>query len=118
VQLFSLRYYLRDLLWEVGDVWQKDAPGRTNYHTLLTRLELWREEQGSRIAYVSFNYDRMLDKAVRDVLGSRLETVDRYAGDGFDFFKPHGSVNWIQIVNRFVLEAGVAGLGVRVRCKS
>src|SRR5438309_648786 len=37
--LIALRYYLRDLLWDVGEAWEQRAPGRTNYHLLLERLK-------------------------------------------------------------------------------
>jgi hypothetical protein len=68
-ELMALRYYLRDLLWTVGTEWEdRFAPGQTNYHNLLKRLELWREKRGNEVvALVSFNYDTILDGAVRDV---------------------------------------------------
>jgi hypothetical protein len=98
-QLLSLRYYLRDLLWQIGDEWQANAPGNTNYHKLFARLELWREAEKENIALVSFNYDRIVDKAVRDVFRMPLDSVDQYTdGSGVALFKPHGSVNWIRVV--------------------
>ncbi len=99
-ELASLRYYLRDLLATTGRNWGEQAPGQTNYHILLKRLARWRERMNTRIAFVSFNYDTLLDRAVEDVLGISLQTIERYVSDKrFRLFKPHGSVNWVRALN-------------------
>jgi len=62
-QVTSLRYYLRDLLFEAAN-FENRAPAQTNYHLLMEQLLLWQEKSHDPIALVTFNYDTMLEKAV------------------------------------------------------
>ncbi len=98
-ELVALRYYLRDLLWDIPNAWDAQAPGQTNYHLILQRLDRWRESVNTRVALVTFNYDTLLDRAMEDVLGIPLRSIEQYIADPrFRLFKPHGSVNWVRIV--------------------
>ena len=97
-QVTSLRYYLRDLLVEAAG-FESYAPAQTNYHLLLEQPLLWQEKSRDPIALVTFNYDTMVEKAIRDLTGRQLLTVDEYVEDEqLRLFKPHGSANWGRVM--------------------
>ena len=100
-QLASLRFYLREVLWQCGANWEGEiAPAQTNYHRLVERLVRWQERRASadaptQVTVVNFNYDVMLDRAIEAHARLDLSNVDGHvARDDFLYFKPHGSVNW------------------------
>jgi hypothetical protein len=87
------------VLWQCGDNWENEvAPAQTNYHRMVERLVRWQEQRkatggATRITLVTFNYDLMLDRAVRAHARLKLATIDGYTErEDFRYFKPHGSV--------------------------
>jgi hypothetical protein len=88
-------FYLQQILWACGTRWHKLSHGVTNYAELLARLDKWRYQRNERVALVTFNYDTLLDEAVRWTLGLQLHSVESYiAAEEYKLIKPHGSVNW------------------------
>lgn len=100
-QLAALRFYLREVLWQCGDNFESEiGPAQTNYHRLVERIVRWQERRQAAggetvVTLVTFNYDLMLDRAVRTHARLDLSMLDGYvARKDFQYFKPHGSVNW------------------------
>ncbi len=101
-QLSAIRFYLQGMIWECEDRWRtKVAQGRTNYRTMLDRIEHWRATQKPHppsVCFITFNYDRMLEDAL-STLGIRTETLEDYvADDVYKLVKLHGSVNWVRTI--------------------
>jgi hypothetical protein len=112
--LSALRFYLRDILWECGDQWLRSCHGLTNYVILLDRLAQWRSKVSEQIRLVTFNYDTLLDSALRDVVGIEIASFEDYtARSDWQLLKPHGSVNWGQAVA--IDDASVASTEVPLR---
>lgn len=101
-QLAAIRFYLQELLWESSLQWIAGANRRTNYLLLADRLEDWRQERNAEIAYVTFNYDLLLEDALPHLRLPTIRTSDAesmrtevyVADEDTRVFKVHGSVNW------------------------
>jgi hypothetical protein len=93
-QLAAVRYYLHVMLWECEDRWtQYGTQGVTNQITLLDQIERWRNPD-EQVCLVTFNYDTMLETALRTV-GVEIKSMPDYVADHrYKFIKLHGSVNW------------------------
>ncbi len=97
-EIASVRYYLRDLLYEVSNRWSDETDGATNYPLLIG--ELLRLNKGNEpIALVTFNYDLLLDRALQ-TFGYHTQAPDAPLGGHptLQLFKPHGSVDWARVV--------------------
>lgn len=93
-QLAAVRFYLRRMLWRCEDRWAADHRDVTNYATLLDQLDSWRPQNWGPILLVTFNYDRMLERALLQ-FGRTFDDIPAYiASNRFPLFKLHGSVNW------------------------
>ena len=112
MSLMALRFYLRSVLWQCSDQWGAMDGGKLNYVRLVRELEQWRHKRDTRIAYVTFNYDTLLEQALRRVVNLSFITIDRYVSEERGVFKVHGSVDWGQAVvsERFANYAGPAEL--------
>jgi hypothetical protein len=99
-QLAAVRYYLQSVLWKCGDKWQQDSAGVTNYLTLIDEIEQWRLQQDEAVAFVTFNYDTLLEGALCNYFGLKIKQIDDYVGGHpcYSIFKLHGSVNWAREV--------------------
>jgi hypothetical protein len=64
-QLFSVRYYLHDLLLKVSEEWLKRTGGVTNYVTLLDQIRHL-NTAGEPVCLVTFNYDLVLARIIRE----------------------------------------------------
>jgi hypothetical protein len=94
-QLAAVQYYLHTALWECGQRWNQWHRGMTNYVTLLDEIERWRCETREQACFVTFNYDRMLDDAMTQVLHVEFVDLNRYiSSPNYALVKLHGSVNW------------------------
>jgi len=96
-QLASVRWYFQYLLNGCDRRWSGATHGITNYLTLLDQIARW----GNRgVLLVTFNYDRLLEWAVRDITGASLTRVEDYiASEMFPVIKLHGSVNWGRVLH-------------------
>lgn len=102
-ELLALQLYLQELLLRVG-VWVRNVRGAvTFYDELVSLVDEACHAAEVDVAYVSFNYDTLLDEAVSGVHGlpitdlSGVTELDTYLrGDRVQVIKPHGSVNWWQ----------------------
>jgi hypothetical protein len=98
-QLFSVRYYLHDLLLKVSDEWLKHTSGVTNYVTLLDQIRHL-NTSGDPVCLVTFNYDLLLDRALLsfDYKQTNPENEALLAHPIFKLLKPHGSVDWARYI--------------------
>jgi hypothetical protein len=98
-QLFSIRYYLHDLLLKVSTEWLKQTSGVTNYVMLIDQIR--RLNKGNEpVCLATFNYDLLLDRALRS-FNFNTFPLERYfeAHPTPKLFKPHGSVDWARFVD-------------------
>lgn len=112
-QLTAVRFYLQKLLSACDKYWHDQNKGITNYKTLLDLIERWLKPE-ERVCLVTFNYDRLIEYALRD-LGMRFDSLSDYVGKGgYDLIKLHGSVDWGHPVES-VLAARRASTAEQVR---
>ena len=95
-QLAAIKYYLHYALWECQQYWRSEHNGITCYKTLLDQIEKWRYRAKERVCLVTFNYDTMLEEALREFFHLKLGHLDHYLfeHDGYTIIKLHGSLNW------------------------
>lgn len=89
-QLTATQLYFQQVLWECGHQWVAGANYVTNYSELVHRLDAWRYRHGQELAYVTFNYDTLLEAA----LPVAPTDVPSYIHGHTRTYKVHGSVNW------------------------
>ena len=96
-QLAAVRYYLQLLITRFQQHWEDEHSGVTNYRTFIDQL---RRTHGSRlVCIVTFNYDCMIEEALRGSVGIKIDSLNDYIADAaFKLFKLHGSVNWFRTV--------------------
>jgi hypothetical protein len=97
-ELASVQFYLRDLLFEVSGQWRDATSGVTNYSPLIG--EILRHNNGAEpVCLVSFNYDLLLDRALKSFDYKPQKPADQFrAHPLLKLFKPHGSVDWARYV--------------------
>lgn len=98
-QLAAIRFYLQSMLRTLVENWNHHALGVTNYNSLIDRIEDWRCRSGGReICLVTFNYDTLLEDALRPV--HRILALSDYISHSYyKLIKLHGSVNWAHEVD-------------------
>lgn len=75
-------------IWHVLQYVSKSSSSQDLYRRLVEYIARLDEDVG----FVSFNYDTLLDQAIQEVYGARLDQITEYQRKKFS--KPHGSVNW------------------------
>jgi hypothetical protein len=97
-QLFSIRYYLRDLLFEVTNNWRQRTRF-TNYAVLIDQIMQFHKGDES-VCLVTFNYDILLDQALVS-FNYKPQAIEGHfdAHPVLKLFRPHGSVNWARYVD-------------------
>lgn len=94
IGLLAVQFYLSQLFRDCS-TGMLEARGRlTNYARFVRRMEEWRVDHHEQTTYVTFNYDTLLDAALRE-RGS-LENWEDYVRPHRAYFKVHGSVDWAQ----------------------
>jgi len=125
VQLHAVRYYLRNVVGVCSQFWPAETRGVTNYSSLLDRIRSWCVRSKEAVAFVTFNYDTMLEGACSDVFGFTPTNIHSYISrNDFLLFKPHGSINWVRPVASHVdlpesadvrqIEHKIIGLGKKL----
>jgi hypothetical protein len=98
-QLYSVRYYLHDLLLHVTNKWLQQTSNVTNYVTLLNQIRR-PDTPAEPICLVTFNYDLLLDRALLSFDYKPQDPEKQFAAhQTFKLFKPHGSVDWARLVD-------------------
>src|SRR6266480_3870803 len=125
VQLHAVRYYLRNVVGVCSQMWPNETRGVTNYGNLVERIRNWCVRSREPVAFVTFNYDTMLEAACGDVYGFLPTNIHSYISrDDFQVFKPHGSIDWVRAVDERVdvsrttdkrqIEHALIGLGKKL----
>ena len=97
-QLAAVRYYLQLVLWGCDAQWNNFSQGVSNYTTLLDQIRRWRKPQ-EQVCLVTFNYDRLLERAMTSV-GVTINSISDYVEhDVFKVIKLHGSIHWAREVD-------------------
>jgi hypothetical protein len=93
-QLTAVRFYLQDMLFRCEGHWSGQTGGITNYITLMDQLRRASSTAQGQIILITFNYDCLLDQALRH-LGVLIRGINDYISDDkIKLFKLHGSINW------------------------
>jgi hypothetical protein len=93
--VIALRFYLREVVLRSAGAAADRAAHLSNYLELVTRLHDARPRQ---VAFVSFNYDTLLEEAIAARFGCGFHTLQDYLSAPMRVFKPHGSVNWVESI--------------------
>jgi hypothetical protein len=91
-QLMAVRYYLHLMISGLDRQWFEASRGVTNYLAVLDEVRRLVPAEVP-VCIVTFNYDRMLDWALRD-LDQPVAGLASYTSGRFRLFKMHGSVHW------------------------
>ena len=106
-QLAAIKYYLHLALCECQVLWDRRHIGITNYATLLDEIKRWRWEFKEKVCFVTFNYDTMIENAMKEVLHFDLtEGLDSYIRTDYSLIKLHGSVNWGREIDDLMIPPG------------
>jgi hypothetical protein len=102
-QLTAIRYYLHYTLLLISERWQLDIVNRngSNYHTLLDHIRHHRAAD-EQVALVTFNYDTLLENALKTVDVPTNNVSDYIAHGVYKVFKLHGSVRWAHPIETHV----------------
>jgi hypothetical protein len=96
VQLMAFRYYLKAVLKQESESHAIRNGGISTYVSLARQVEDWRDASKSRVLWTTFNYDTLLEAALRRDPGLRFGGMDDYLGDEHSVIKVHGSWDWGQ----------------------
>lgn len=93
-ELLAIRCYLQRAISECQREWQIVTRGVTNHLSLLREIERLRKND-EQVLLVTFNYDTILDEALKE-RGFRIDRMGDYkiGHPFFKLFKLHGSINW------------------------
>jgi len=83
----QLVFYMWRLLLAVSTTYNNDE--QNTYKIFMKKIISKDEDFG----FINFNYDTLLDKAIKDAYGTHFSSLDDYFA--IDYIKPHGSVNWL-----------------------
>jgi hypothetical protein len=96
--LMALEFYLAEILDGPITQWTSSVGGATNYVELLDQIK--RSFVNPPLLFVNFNYDRMLENAISELLMFDIKNdLTEYITDAFRVIKPHGSVDWAYAIS-------------------
>lgn len=104
-KIINVQYYLHDLFLQVSK--KTGQPKRSNYNTLVNLAHEYSVRTGEHVLFVTFNYDLLLEEAMRRTLKYRIESLSDYVNHQdrkLLLFKPHGSCNFIRKLDASILE--------------
>lgn len=97
--LLAIRYYIVRVIQECATDWSRRHGNVTNYRILFSQLERWRRRNNDKGLLVTFNYDWLLEAALRSS-GRQLNQIQEYVSrDDYRLIKPHGSTLWFRGVH-------------------
>jgi hypothetical protein len=98
-QLLGATYYIRQVIDNAETEWWSRSPDHvTNYVDLVEQLDSWTSDSKESVAFITFNYDTLLEKGIHAVIGKSFRNLDDYITEPMPVFKLHGSVNWWEFV--------------------
>lgn len=93
--IVNLVYAIQELMLEISE--KNKEIGLSNYSAIVNQANLYSNLKNQDVAFVSFNYDLLLENAISEVYvggQSPLNHFDNYTNNRIKLFKPHGSANW------------------------
>ena len=92
-QLAAVRYYLQEIISDCELEWKNVTYGVSNYRTFIDQIVDWTAPE-EQVCLVTFNYDLMLEDAMK-TFGISINGLPDYISDRkFKLIKLHGSTNW------------------------
>jgi hypothetical protein len=88
-QLLAIQYYLKAVLSRCQAGWTNHTRGASNYKTLLDQVR-----RCSRVCFVTFNYDTLMEEALKSIDVPMATISDHIADKKYSLIKPHGSTDW------------------------
>jgi hypothetical protein len=100
MQLMAFRFYLCEVIEDVTRAWLAMTHGRTYYLTLFNYLLEWQERSNEPIRIVTFNYDTLIEDALRSLFVDwQFNDVASYVSRGdWTLMKLHGSITWSRAI--------------------
>ena len=97
-QLAAVRCYLHQVICGSENAWGRVTVGVTNYKSLLDQIE--RAQPKEPVCLVTFNYDTLLEDALRQ-FGLPINSFEDYTKSHpfYRVFKLHGSTNWAREID-------------------
>lgn len=93
-QLAAIRYYLQTMIHNCEHMWWSMGRGVTNHVTLLDQIQRWRQNTNECVCFVTFNYDTLIERALR-IIGINFDMPSDYINNNFfKLIKLHGSITW------------------------
>lgn len=111
-ELAAVRCYLHQIISSSENAWSEVVQGVTNYKSLLREIE--RTYPKEPVCLVTFNYDTLLEGALRQ-FNLPITNIDDYTKRHpfYRVFKLHGSTNWVREIETSVhVELGTDTQGV------
>jgi hypothetical protein len=98
-ELLAFRFYVQELIARCSEEWVTANFGLLNQVWLVRELEKWRSQSRTRLIYVTFNYDPLIDEPLAHLYGwdwYDQPDLQAYIDDSqpFELLKLHGSYNW------------------------
>lgn len=99
-QLLAVQDWISKVIGVCADKWSQGLSHSTAYVDLVARVGDWGHKNKSDINFVTFNYDTLLENAIKLNLHEPLhfKDFDNYILGKYRVFKPHGSIDWLQEV--------------------
>jgi len=99
MQLTAFRFYLCEVIQNATRAWLNATHGRTYYLALFNYLLEWQERSKEPIRIVTFNYDTLIEDALRSLFTDwRFDNVTSYVSRrNWTLMKLHGSITWSRV---------------------
>ncbi len=107
-QLTAVKYYLRDVIELCQKNWSHHTSGLSNYQAFLDQVSVGSDH---RICFVTFNYDTLLEQALREIDVPVGGMGDYISHVKYGLIKLHGSTDWVHWVPRGAMNTQNAALG-------
>jgi hypothetical protein len=102
--IVNLVYAIQELMLVISE--KNKEIGLSNYSAIVNQAYLYSNLKKQDVAFVSFNYDLLLENAISEVYvgkQSPLKHFDNYTNNKIKLFKPHGSANWGKKIKRKII---------------
>lgn len=100
--LINTQYCFQHLFYEISKQYSRNI-GVNNYQILVQQAYDYTVQSGEEVAFITFNYDLLLERALLKVFDSTDDiTLETYTKYSVKIFKPHGSCNWVRRFKNFV----------------
>lgn len=94
--IINIQYCLQELFYKISIEYSKNI-GVSNYHVLIQQAHDYSIETGEEVAFITFNYDLLLEYALIQHYNEETEiSKQTYTKYPIKIFKPHGSCNWFK----------------------